>query len=135
MTRKTCEAAKLGRQITALWGAFNEADAERNHRRMDEISDLIGSIEDRLAIAQATSIEGVMAQLGLIRSAADCVHSFTDGVKGHHKADQQHRQFERALYSAMSALEKISGTSRDEIGGGYYMSAKLDPRVSLGRAA
>ncbi len=135
--RKRCEAAQIGRTLKALYEAFNEADAaaDKDCDCMTEITDLIDAAEARLATVQATSLEGVMAQLGLIHTEAACIHSFVDGTEHDRIAGPQFRRLRRMLHSAVTALEAISGTPRAEVGGGHYLPAKIDPRQSVRRAA
>jgi hypothetical protein len=51
------------------------------------------------------------------------------GVEDHDDCDTFRRRIQRLLHSVMSVLETATGTSREQLGGDYYMHRDFDPHA------
>ncbi|MFM2149838.1 MAG: hypothetical protein RLZZ187_2144 [Pseudomonadota bacterium] len=142
VTLAACPMADLARQATALWDALARADQGRRaavtaseemrlEREERALYDALWGLEGQASHAQARSIEGAMFAILLARAefgmleASDCDDFETT---------ERNRRVVRLLYSALRALEAVSGTPAEEVGAAHYMCRELDPFVMTATA-
>ena len=131
--------AKIGRDLATNWHQTWRIDEEPQpaaalHRhRLDRLemhlSDRRYALEAMAAEIQASSLEGAMVQLMLAHSQADLI-----AADGKESMDAEMRTVSKLLHSALSVLERVTGTPREELGGEVYMSRDLDPHALLAEA-
>jgi len=122
----SCEAASLAERQSA-----NADDEPGKHW-----NDRVDALERLVLDGRATSTLGAMAQIMIVRSRAHCLASWIpDDHRMSDECSLWDRQIDRALHSAMSALERECGIDRAMVGGEYYMERKFDPHEKMKRIA
>ncbi len=74
------------------------------------------------AEVQASSLEGAMVQIMLAHAEADVMAASTEESN-----EAQMRTISKLLYSVLTALERLAGVPREELGGEAYLTRELDP--------
>ncbi len=92
---------------------------------MNQVSDLIDAIEDRIAAVKATSMTGAIVQMRL------AFYVLCMAYDGDRVTEGDYRKITRLLYSAAEVLEAETGTSRHDLAGEHHMNIHLDPHLSV----
>ena len=127
---------QIGRELVSNWcqtwrnkdeAAIVEAhspEATRLGHQEMHLSDRRYALEAMAAEIQAGSLEGAMVQIMLAHAEADMMASSTEESN-----ERQMRTISKLLYSALIALERAAGVSREEVAGEAYMRRNLDPHA------
>jgi hypothetical protein len=135
-TASASDPAQIGRDLAAIWRLVEwnhenrppaDAPAEQRNRfkLLDSyLGDRWSALEAMAAEIQAGSLEGAMIQIMLAHAEADVMAASTEESN-----EAQMRTISKLLYSALAAIEQVSGVPREELGGEHYMCRDLDPHV------
>ena len=131
--------AKIGRDLATNWHQTwrtdeepQPADAVQRHRldRLEmHLSDRRYALEAMAAEIQADSLEGAMVQIMLAHAEADVMAASTKESN-----DASMRTISKLLHSALTAMERAAGVSREDVGGTAYMRRELDPHALVAEA-
>lgn len=137
----TCPVAALGREAAALIEAYTAcekrrfalqdgAERARLERLGEHIDDRRLALHASVAGMPAQSLAGAMFQLLLAQSEAELLRNMA-APNEDSDAEQTMRRIAGLLYSAVRVLERESGVSAEELGGGCYMPVRYDPHPAI----
>jgi Tfp pilus assembly protein PilX len=131
MTIHECPVARLGAETQAITDTITRLQAESHNApaharsalrdRERDLNERLDALTAAAAYEVATSLDGALFQLMLMRSLADGLNGQDDD-----EAERTMRQIDSLAYAIARTFE-AHGADREQVNGEYYMSRRFDP--------